>query len=302
MRKWYVVAAGLVLAGAGLTAAAGQEGDTGSRTRPSVQGEDRKVRRLEVLGGREVQLGVSIADLEGEQARAGVGAAVRDVREGSPAEKGGVKAGDVFVEFDGEKVRSARHLSRLVGETAPGRTVSATVLRDGQRVTLQLAPEEGGMAWFPGDRAWHLDMPGMRVDEGALRDLLEEKDRAGAFSFKVPRDGEFDFSWAPGRGRLGIGIQPLTPQLGEYFGAAQGVLVTSVEPDSPAAKAGLKAGDVITAVGDTGVSSPAELTKAVRGAGESAQLSITYYRDKKMAKTTATLETRERPRRPGRPA
>jgi serine protease Do len=105
----------------------------------------------------------------------------------------------------------------------------------------------------------------------------------------------------PGRGRLGIGIQPLTPQLGEYFGAKEGVLVTTVEPDSPAAKAGLKAGDVITAVGDTAVSTPSELTRAIRQA-EGEQVSITYYRDKKSAKTTATLERPERPRRPGRPA
>jgi serine protease Do len=298
MRKWYVIAAGLVLAGAGLTAAAGQV----QEKRPTVQTEDRRpdtqIRRLEVLAGRDVQIGVSIADLEGAQA--GAGAVVREVRDESPAEKAGMKEGDVVVEFDGEKVRSARHLSRLVSETAPGRTVTAAVLRDGQRVTLQLTPEEGGMAWFPGERAWRFDMPGMRFEDGALRDLLDEKER-GAFSFKGPGDGDFDVFVAPGRGRLGVGIQPLTPQLGEYFGAKEGVLVTTVEPDSPAAKAGLKAGDVITAVGDTAVTTPSELTRAIRRA-EGEQVSITYYRDKKSAKTTATLERPERPRRPGRPA
>jgi serine protease Do len=309
MSKWYLIAAGLVLAGTGLTATTGQEGETVTVKRRTVQSDDRQperqVRRLQVLGGREVQIGVSIADLEGEQARAGTGAVVQDVREDGPAGKGGVKAGDVFVEFDGEKVRSARHLSRLVGETAPGRTVSATVLRDGQRVTLQLAPEAGGMAWFGAEPAMRLDMPGMRLDEGALRDLLEERRESGAFSFRVPRDGEkggFDVFMAPGRGRLGIGIQSLTPQLGEYFGTKDGVLVTSVEPDSPAAKAGLKAGDVITAIGETAVSSPAELTRAVRRADEGSEVSITYYRDRKSATAKATLEKREKPRRPARPA
>jgi membrane-associated protease RseP (regulator of RpoE activity) len=302
MRNWYVIAAGLVLAGAGLTAAAGQDTRKVQEKRPSVQTEDRRpdkqVRRLEVLAGRDVQIGVSIADLEAGQA--GAGAVVREVRDESPAEKAGMKEGDVIVEFDGEKVRSARHLSRLVTETAPGRTVTAAVMRDGQRVTLQLTPEEGGMAWFPGERAWRFDMPGMRFEDGALKELLDEKER-GAFSFKVPDDGDFDVFVTPGRGRLGVGIQPLTPQLGEYFGAKDGVLVTTVEPDSPAAKAGLKAGDVITAVGDTAVTTPSELTRAIRRA-EGEQVSITYYRDKKSAKTTATLERPERPRRPGRPA
>jgi S1-C subfamily serine protease len=105
-----------------------------------------------------------------------------------------------------------------------------------------------------------------------------------------------------GRGRLGIGIQDLSPQLAEYFGTKDGVLVTTVEPDSPAAKAGLKAGDVITAIGETPVGSPADLTRAVRRADEGAELTITYMREKKKGTATARLETRERePRRRGEP-
>ena len=68
------------------------------------------------------------------------------------------------------------------------------------------------------------------------------------FDVRPPRaGGPGDFMCSsPGRGRLGVGIQELTPQLAEYFGTKDGVLVTSVEPETPAAKAGLKAGDVIT--------------------------------------------------------
>ena len=70
--------------------------------------------------------------------------------------------------------------------------------------------------------------------------------------------------------------------------------MTSVEADSPAAKAGLKAGDVITALGDTPVTSPSDLMRAVRRADEGSELSITYMRDKKSATATAKLERRER--------
>ena len=101
-----------------------------------------------------------------------------------------------------------------------------------------------------------------------------------------------------GRGRLGIGIQDLTPQLEEFFGTDKGVLVTTVQPDSPAAKAGLKAGDVITAVGDAPISSPSDLTRAVRGAAEGSDLSITYMRDKKSARATAKLERPQKSEEP----
>src|SRR5437867_1605926 len=66
------------------------------------------------------------------------GVLIDEVRPDSPADKGGMKRGDVVVEFDGEHVRSARQFSRLVQESTPGRSVTATVVRDGQRRDLQI--------------------------------------------------------------------------------------------------------------------------------------------------------------------
>ena len=66
---------------------------------------------------------------------------MKDVGEGTPAADAGFEAGDVVVEFDGERVRSATQLSRLVWETPAGREVSATVMRDGIRRTLPVTPE-----------------------------------------------------------------------------------------------------------------------------------------------------------------
>src|SRR5207245_9832621 len=71
------------------------------------------------------------------------GAVVEDIRADSPAEKAGLKRADVIVEFDGERVRSARQFTRLVQETGPGRTVKATVVRDGQRKDVELTPTDG---------------------------------------------------------------------------------------------------------------------------------------------------------------
>ena len=93
--------------------------------------------------GADVQIGVTIADLEGDEAQKMSGAVVSNVREDSPAAKAGLVAGDIVIEFDGEKVRSARHLSRIVGETPAGRSVKMVVQREGRRVDLQVTPEAG---------------------------------------------------------------------------------------------------------------------------------------------------------------
>jgi membrane-associated protease RseP (regulator of RpoE activity) len=247
-----------------------------------------QVRRLAVLAGRGPQLGVSVRDLDAEQAKTQTGVVVDDVRTGSAAEKAGIRKGDVITEFDGERVRGVRHLTRLVTETPDGRTVKAAVQRDGRRVDLSVTPDSGTMAL--GKREFELLGPPMRF-EG--------------------RPGEFgpDFKWDMGRipgvpggawtfkgmekGRLGVSIQTLDGQLAEYFGTSKGVLVNSVEAGSPAAKAGLKAGDVVTAVNGTPVADAEDLIEAVRAVEDGATLSIDYTRDKKALSTKATLEKKE---------
>lgn len=252
------------------------------------------VRRLAVLSGRGVQLGVSVRDLEAEQQKTTSGALVEDVRAGSAAEKAGIRKGDVITEFDGERVRSARHLSRLVTETPEGRTVTAGLLRDGTRHDVSVTPESGALARENGFEellAPHRfeRMPKLERDDDVRRQFeralpafpdVEEFKRFGD-DFKL-------FGYA-GQSRLGVRVQELSPQLAEYFGANDGVLVSSVEADSPAAKAGLRAGDVVTAVNGKPVTSGSELVAAVRSAEE--ELTIDYMRDKKAGSTKATLET-----------
>jgi S1-C subfamily serine protease len=244
------------------------------------------VRKLAVLAGRGAQLGVSVRDLTAEQAKTQGGAAVDTVRPGSAAEKAGIKAGDVITEFDGEKVRGVRHLSRLVSETPDGRTVKASVQRDGKRVDLSVTPESGSLA---GGQDFELMVPPMRFegwDEGDLKRKFEHP-------MPMP-GGSWMFKGMPGeRGRLGVSIQPLEEQLAQYFGTSRGVLVSSVTADSPAARAGLKAGDVITAVNGKVVAEPSELVEAVRAVEDGAAVKIDYTRDKKGQSATATLEKKE---------
>ena len=82
------------------------------------------------------------------------------------------------------------------------------------------------------------------------------------------------------RGRLGVNIQPLTKELADSFGlkSVQGALVSAVEPNSAAAKAGIEPGDVVVAVNDKAIEQPADLVRAVGDAHPGASVSLKVWR------------------------
>jgi serine protease Do len=305
MRTFLGIAAGLTLAsGVALIAASDQQQVVKERrveqAPPSwneAGAEDLvgppMVRRLAVLQGRGAELGITIKDLDEPQARTTNGVVVDAVTENSAAAKAGIKKGDVVTDFDGERVRSARQLSRLVNETPEGRTVKTTVLREGKRVELSVTPEAPAMARMEPGEDFEFAVPPGHGD-GVLPP--DPQGRRFFFDMHPPADGDFFYKHMDGHGRLGIGIQDLTPQLGEYFGTKDGVLVTNVEADTPAAKAGLKAGDVITSIDGKPVADPGQLIEGVQSASDGAELTIGYMRDHKAGTTKATLTPREQPK------
>jgi serine protease Do len=227
--------------------------------------------RTTVLGGGP-QLGISIRDLEpADVSREGLdglaGAYVEDVREGSPAADAGLKTGDVVTSFDGERVRSAAQLARLVRETPGGRSVDVTVQRNRSTVALTVTPEEGHAVGLGRDPA--SPPTAARVMPRLQNRLLE----------MMPRP-----AMTP---RLGVQVQTVGDQLAEYFGADRGVLVTSVDDGSAAASAGLRAGDVITRVDGEQVENTAELRRRLADADQSVRIGI--VRDKVEQTITATL-------------
>ena len=208
------------------------------------QREQRELRRERRLDGRALlwsgthggRIGVAIDEVESSTDNESVteGALVRSVNPGSPAEEAGVEGGDVVVEFDGERVRSARQLSRLVGETPVGREIPVIVMRADERVSLLVTPEEGPN-FSAVVREW---LPDLGRLEQRVRDAVPHV------------TGEFDFDgrFLRGRRRLGIGVTDVGQQLAEYFGVDHGVLVTTVMSESVAATAGVQAGDVLMAI------------------------------------------------------
>ena len=193
-------------------------------------------------------LGVALKDVTPDQARdlklpGEYGALVSDVVPDSPAAKAGIEKGNVIVGFAGERVHGVEQLRRLVRETPPGRTVSLEVIRNGQTRTLSVQLQTRKNRLF-------VQPPEIQV---------------APFP---PRTFYFDGSTGPfggGRPVLGISGEDLTPQLATFFGVAQGkgVLVREVTAGSPAAKAGLKAGDVVVAVEGKNVATVAELRQAL---------------------------------------
>jgi serine protease Do len=231
-------------------------------------------------------IGVSIRNVtsdDASKAKMGQpgGVYVESVREGSPAAKAGIQSGDIVVEFDGERVRSASHFTRLVQESAPNRQIAAAVIRGTSRQTLNVVPEDSGS---------------VNVLSEETRRRLQDLER------RLPRELEnFNFNGdvvrrvAPVNGAaLGITLSPLSDQLASYFGVKQGVLVSSVATDSPAAKAGIKAGDVITAVNGQNVASSADITRALRDKREET-VDVAVTRDKKSLSLKATVPVRTRP-------
>lgn len=243
--------------------------------------EPRRV-QIDGIGG---SIGVDVRDVtaeEGQRARLSPpqGAYVTRVASGSPADKAGIMTGDIIVEFDGERVRSARQLSRLVRESADDRAVKSTIVRDGNRRSIDLTPSNDRIFTLP-------DVSGL---DRQLRDMAKN------FEFRYDGPGGRGFgSWYTGRGRLGVALSSVGDQLATYFGVKSGVLVTSVDMDSPAGRAGLKAGDVITSINSRSVNDPSDVLDEVRRAEDGGSLAITVTRDRKELKLTAKMPDRERP-------
>jgi serine protease Do len=249
-----------------------------------AQGVDRPpsgaVRPRMLMAPPGTHIGISARDIDAataERLKISGGAFVDSVQPGAPAERAGFRAGDVVVEFDGEHIRSARQLSRVVEETAPDKKVRVTVLRDGKKTELSVAPA-----------ATNLLDP---LTDGRLRDRLRE------FEDRMPPALGFDLSGP--RARLGVTVIDITPQLGDHLGAKQGVLVTDVAENSAAARAGVKAGDVITKADDQTVRSRQDLLRAVREVHDAGELSLGIVRDKK--DTTLKVRLEAPPRASTRP-
>jgi len=215
-------------------------------------------------------LGVSIQDVTPRLARdkelkVKEGAYVNEVVEESPADSVGIEEGDVITEFNGKKIELAEDLTKEVRETKPGTKVNLNANRNGEKKTFAVNIGRNKM-----HRLFGMSMP---------------------HPMNIPHPKKIIFR---NLGTIeGMELMELNKQLGEYFEApnGRGVLVKEVEKESNAAKAGMKAGDVITKVGDETIKDIDDIHDALEDAEEGGKLNVELIRKGK--KSTVLLEISE---------
>lgn len=222
-------------------------------------------------------LGIHVEDISKENMssygmREVRGVGITEIVKDSPAEKAGLRKGDVILRFDGESVTSTRKLNRLVNESSPDQNVRLTISRGGSEQEISATLTK---------RNPMVNVLGREMGDEIRRKIEKELPKI--------KDGDSRFIFNMGYRRIGISTQTLTKQLADYFGVSDGILVTSVNENSPAAKAGLKAGDVITAVDGEKVDSPADVTRAMNKK-QDGSVTLTVVRDHNSRSLTVTPE------------
>jgi len=270
----------------------------GAAMTPLAYGQDTKVRAVaptpfHVISGSG-RIGVTVSDVDAGSGKATAGVMVDEVGEDGPAAKAGLKKGDVVVEFDGERVRSVRQFTRLVSETPGGRQVAASVLRDGQRVSVNLTTREANVTRFFDDSTWQ-NLATLRdytvtVPPIPARPARPDPAPRAPRATPPPLPPGFEtFSFYRGN-QLGASVSGLSDQLAEYFGAKTGVLVNDVTEGSAAAKAGVKAGDVIVALNGSAVETSGDISRHMQKMQSGDEFTVQVLRDRKSVTLKGKVE------------
>jgi S1-C subfamily serine protease len=293
MRVPFVLAAALAVAGFGLpTAALAAQADsgTGREHRLERADEDPLVR---IVMNRRARLGIKV----NLQARAtdSLGAYVESVTPNGPAAKAGLRSGDVITKLNGQSVLSggraaedadARQslpglrLIELAARLEPADTVPIEFLRGKDRKTVSVITEDEPDDFGPGRHgrpfAMRFFRPGMDHDRMPVADMMD----------MGPDRFEF-FSGGP----LGdLELAPLNPDLGQYFGTTDGVLVIRAPKDGTL---GLKGGDVVQAVDGRKPTSPGHLMRILRSYERGETFKLDVLRNRKRETVTAHLGERD---------
>jgi S1-C subfamily serine protease len=236
-------------------------------------------------------LGVHLMDVGEERAaelgmKEAYGCEIMSVASDSPAEQAGIRKGDVIVRYAGQRVEGQEQLVRLVRETPIGRKVEMAVFRGGSEVSLAVEIGERKVApkvlFNCGEEPCEIHIPDIKFR---------------TFDFDIPKPRMVMQSRM-----LGAELESVDGQLAEHFGVKEGVLVRSVEANSSAARAGLKAGDVIVEVAGKTVRDAGQIRESVRDTGSGKTVTLGVVRNRSRVSLEMELQARDTkpPRRPAR--
>lgn len=227
------------------------------------------------------------------------GVAIEKVIENSPAASAGLQNGDVILRFDGEEISSVRKLTRLIGEVAPDHQVKLTISRNGSEKEMTATVGKRPMPRFDnGNFTFSAPVPLGKLtlpddaEPGELPSVAITPDTPGVTPkvFRMPGGEGKAYVWRMGDGRqIGVGVMPLTKQLAAHFGVGSGAMINNVRENSPAERAGLKAGDIIVDVDGKPIRGEIDLVRMINGKKEG-DIQLTFVRDGKRQTVGITPE------------
>lgn len=202
------------------------------------------------------------------------GVIINDVVSDGPADKAGIKKDDVIIEIQGDKITDADGLQDFLADADAGEIVSFKLVRDGKEITVDVKLQNRT------EYSWKT-APEVKVFKKKVGRVPLAQHDYHFYSREKPQS------------YIGVQMNDLTEQLGEFFGVedGKGVLIVKVEEDSPAEKAGLKAGDVVVESDKKSIDDTRELQRAVGRVEPGEQMQLTVLRDRR--KRSITVEVGE---------
>lgn len=269
-------------------------------TRPRIQVDDQEPQvireRLRAVTQRRARLGVTV-DLRASDSDS-IGATLSAVTPGGPAAKAGLKSGDIVTRIDGKSLTASDNFRREIDQSLPGvrlveyasrlrpnDTISVEYRRGGTRHTASLVTGDEVLTLevFPDGGEFSMQVPrGITLQRTPFRGTIRGEQLPG---------GAMAYSLAFGGGPLAdLELAPLNPDLGQYFGTSEGVLVINVPGES---SLGVKGGDVILSVDGRKATSPNSLLRVLRSYDEGESFRLDIMRNKSRISVTGKLEKRQ---------
>ena len=218
---------------------------------------------------------------EGYGVRPGEGVLVAGVSSESPAEKIGLRENDIIISLNSASITGPEELRNKIAKMEPGSTVELVYVRGGKQKTVSVKLESRE------DREFGFFGPDFMKDAQRKHEMKDKAPRARTFVWHGDDEEHEKIAFA------GIVTQSLSEGLAAYFKVEKGALIAEVVEDSPAAKGGLKAGDVLVKIGDEDIEDEGDVREAIHDYEPGDKVDFTVMREGQQITLNITLGEQE---------